>query len=207
MSLQNFDNATSLVLGNDSVVIQIPKDEKIVEFIIAHHNLPVKKESMIANDNYSKDSLNEKWLEPLLEENLENLLPPLSSLIPQIQEHSCLTHISIERSSSGSNPSIEYPSLDSHSSLLPPRPEPKHKTGKSAGSRKSENNDYCLKQQANSIPDSISKVGKGKGITKSGKECVSKNLVTERNRRRRIKEGLHTLRALVPNISKVNIVP
>lgn len=31
----------------------------------------------------------------------------------------------------------------------------------------------------------------------------SKNLVTERNRRKRIKDGIFTLRALVPNISKV----
>lgn len=34
----------------------------------------------------------------------------------------------------------------------------------------------------------------------------SKNLVTERNRRTRIKTGLFALRALVPKISKVNIV-
>ncbi|XP_073014983.1 transcription factor bHLH90-like [Primulina eburnea] len=32
----------------------------------------------------------------------------------------------------------------------------------------------------------------------------SKNLVTERNRRKRIKDGIFTLRALVPNISKMN---
>ncbi|KZV52796.1 hypothetical protein F511_33248 [Dorcoceras hygrometricum] len=32
----------------------------------------------------------------------------------------------------------------------------------------------------------------------------SKNLITERNRRKRIKDGIFTLRALVPNISKMN---
>ncbi|XP_023733905.1 transcription factor ABORTED MICROSPORES [Lactuca sativa] len=47
--------------------------------------------------------------------------------------------------------------------------------------------------------------GNGKAKHKIGKEQYhSKNLVTERNRRKRIKDGLYTLRALVPRISKMD---
>lgn len=51
--------------------------------------------------------------------------------------------------------------------------------------------------------------GDGKEIKKAknkiGKEQFqSKNLVTERNRRKRMKDGLYTLRALVPRISKMD---
>ncbi|KAI3733502.1 hypothetical protein L6452_12945 [Arctium lappa] len=44
-----------------------------------------------------------------------------------------------------------------------------------------------------------------KGKHKIGKEQFqSKNLITERNRRKRMKDGLYTLRALVPRISKMD---
>lgn len=80
----------------------------------------------------------------------------------------------------------------------------KQSIGKPYGKRKSGYDEDLLKQQAGLIPESNNEVAKV--IQRSERDHFrSKNLVTERNRRNRMKDGLFTLRALVPKISKVKI--
>ncbi|KAJ9176385.1 hypothetical protein P3X46_011703 [Hevea brasiliensis] len=183
----------------------ITKDQKIIEFITAQFNV-LKQEALIAHD-YS--SINELCLDPFLEQNLQNLPPPshLLSLIPRTQFHHPLNqpnnHSSFEGSSSVSNPSNEHSSFDSHSGHLSRKGILKQSIGKPCGKRKSDYDENLLKQQAGLFPDCNNKAAKV--IQRSERENFrSKNLVTERNRRNRMKDGLFTLRALVPKISKMN---
>ncbi|KAG8641724.1 transcription factor bHLH90 isoform X2 [Manihot esculenta] len=184
----------------------IAKDQKIIEFITAHFNV-LKQEASIAHD-YA--SINELYLDSFPEHNLQNLQPPshLSSLIPPIHIHHPLNqpnnHSSFEGSSSVSNPSNEHSSFDSHSGgYLSRKGILKQSIGKPYGKRKSGYDEDLLKQQAGLIPESNNEVAKV--IQRSERDHFrSKNLVTERNRRNRMKDGLFTLRALVPKISKMN---
>ncbi|CAK7332677.1 unnamed protein product [Dovyalis caffra] len=181
----------------------IVKDEKMIESIRAQCHVPLKQEDVI--EHYSDSSLNENCLDPLLEENLPHSCH-LLSLIPQIQFLYPLTqatqpnnNLSFEGSSSSSNPSNEAPSFVSYASQLPQHGHLELSIGKSSGSRKSMRDENILKQRAG-FPDCETKL-----IRKLKRDDYkSKNLVTERNRRTRIKTGLFALRALVPKISKMD---
>ncbi|KAL3582755.1 hypothetical protein D5086_017087 [Populus alba] len=174
------------------------KDEKMIESIRAHCHVPIKQEA-VTEHGYSNSSFDDHRPDSLLEENS----PPschLLSLIPQTQFLLPLTQprnsISFEGSSSGSNPSIEAPSFVSNASQLPQHGHLQLSVGKSI------HDENILKQRAGSA-DCNKKVPKV--IRRSERDDYkSKNLVTERNRRTRIKTGLFALRALVPKISKMD---
>lgn len=196
-----------------SFFYQVAKDDKIIESIRAHCQIlrPIKQETMIAHGYSNLGFNNEHCIDPLLEENVQNLPPPCHSLslIPQMQILVPLTqpgnnNPSLEGSSSSSNPSNEHPSCVSYGYQLLENGDLELSIGKSSGSRKSTHQENILKQQGSLFPDCNKKVKK---VSRRSERDYykSKNLVTERNRRTRIKNGLFALRALVPKISKVNI--
>ncbi|KAI5419617.1 hypothetical protein KIW84_043690 [Lathyrus oleraceus] len=163
----------------------IPRDINIVEFISAFCCVSIKQEAMSAQ-SYTNMNFNEHYYP---------LTPGLSA-----ENHSS-SNPSIEGPSNGSNPSIEHLLFDSKFECLVPH--------------------ECLNQPVEISP--ISKV-KSQGYNKtlsfhygngeedkeeSAKEPQkemyhAKNLITERNRRNRIKKGLFILRSLVPNITKMD---
>ncbi|WOG88768.1 hypothetical protein DCAR_0208003 [Daucus carota subsp. sativus] len=112
----------------------------------------------------------------------------------------------IEGSSAGSTPSNEYLLLQSGSSHVSPNLSPIKSIGNPTKSWKRKLNEEMPKDEVARVANHVfDKKDKVKGKQKTGKEqYYSKNLITERNRRTRIKEGLFTLRALVPNISKMD---
>lgn len=119
--------------------------------------------------------------------------PTLQVFPPVTQSRS---YTSVEGSSSSSNPSNECPMFDSNCG--PPFKQSK----KSSGSKNPECNKKWQNQEKEC--DVVIQNHTAEVVQKKENEKFhSKNLVTERNRRNRIKDGLFTLRSLVPKITKV----
>ncbi|GAV81288.1 HLH domain-containing protein/bHLH-MYC_N domain-containing protein [Cephalotus follicularis] len=185
----------------------IPKDQQIIELVSAYCNIPLEQENMIAQ-SYTKGILTKQQLDPLLEESLQNLAPPLHllSFIPRIQFHLPHTQFntlpSLEGSSRGSSPLNEHPSFDSHSSYACVSGSLKQSIGRSSVSKRPKQHDYVLELERRSLRAAKDNL---KAMQRPDKgQWKSKNIVTERNRRERIRDGLFTLRSLVPKISKMD---
>lgn len=188
---------------------QIPKDQKIIEFITA--KCDVSYHGAASACSYTSLTLDEYHLDLLSEEYLQHwpLTLHLLSSNPRIQVLPPVTQSSsypcAEGSSSSSNPSNECASFDLNYDFINQHGSVKQSIGKSSGSK----NYKHKKQQAYLVSNcgNVVENDEGKVIQKPGRERFhSKNLVTERNRRNRIKDGLYTLRALVPKITKVKII-
>lgn len=157
---------------------------------------------MSAHSHNDKSLLEKLHRHPFVVEHLNDQCH-LNSM-SRLQSHVTVSHTSpygIEGSSAGSTPSNEYLLLQSGSSHVSPNLSPI----KSTRSWKRKFDQEMSKDEVVRVANhAVDKKDKVKGKQKTGKEQYhSKNLITERNRRIRIKEGLFTLRALVPNISKV----
>ncbi|XP_021895843.1 transcription factor bHLH90 isoform X2 [Carica papaya] len=185
-----------------------PKDVKIIELITSLYDASSEQE-MTAQ---SYMTLGED-LDPPAEANLQNLQPVLRlpTLIPKTQVLTQVTqsHIypSFDGSSSSSHPPSKQGSFDSNPCYGSQNEPLKESVGKFFGFKRSRNGDILIKQQAGVALNCNVKVARGnsKAIRQPGSETYqSKNLVTERNRRNRIKDGLFALRAIVPKISKMD---
>ncbi|KAH7570287.1 hypothetical protein JRO89_XS05G0081800 [Xanthoceras sorbifolium] len=190
-----------------------PKDQKIIDFVVAQCN--ASTDQVTTARSYANMSLNERrCLDPCIEDNLRNYPSSfqLLTLIPSIQNlHPATpfnTHPSYEGSSIASNPSTEHPSFDSNYSYATQNEPLKQSIIESSGCDKPKYDDKnMLREQTELVLGCNNKVvtRNKKAIQRPGREnCQSKNLVTERNRRNRIKDGLFTLRSLVPKISKMD---
>ena len=162
-------------------------------------------------------SPNENSLDPLPGKYADNLPPPLLHLssILQLQFLPPATQPSMlcgfEGSSNVSDRLNEHPSLDSSSCLAPRHKSLKRPIEKSSFSTDHHYNETLLKQQLGlglglvSATPMVEKENEKARQKPESEQYHSKNLITERNRRNRIKDGLFTLRALVPKISKVRL--
>ncbi|KAK1376559.1 Transcription factor bHLH90 [Heracleum sosnowskyi] len=184
----------------------VPNDQKLVELITAYYNVSVKQEIMSAHSHDDKSLLEKLHKHPFVVEHLNdqchlNSMSRLQSLVT----YSHASPYGVEGSSAGSTPSNEYLLLQSGSSHVSPNLSPIKSIRNSTKSWKRKFDEDMSKEVVRMANHATDKKDKVKGKQKTGKEQYhSKNLITERNRRVRIKEGLFTLRALVPNISKMD---
>lgn len=174
-------------------LFQIKKDQNIIELVLAHYNTS-REQRVVPAGSYSNVSLDEQCLDILLKENLQSFPSPLQLLtfVPSTQVLSATTQFNThpynEGSSSGSNPSIEHPSFDSNYGFIAQNVPLMQPIGNSCVKRPKYKN-HVFKEE----------LGERQRLGRA------KNLITERNRRNKLKDGLYALRALVPKISKVNI--
>lgn len=159
---------------------QIPRDQKIIDYVCARFRGPPKQESMVMESS-----------------NQENSPPSLhyQNLAHQISQPT--NYSSFEGSSTCSSLSNEPQLVQlGHDHVL--SGVSLEKPGKDYVGSSGENPRLRRKRYTGStLTDCTEIVGTKKGPFKS------KNLETERNRRKRIKDRELALRALVPNITKV----
>ncbi|KAK7250566.1 hypothetical protein RIF29_33080 [Crotalaria pallida] len=176
---------------------EIPKDISIIDYISTHCCVSLKQEAISAvgyaslNFDEHKQCL-QRW-------------PTLSTLTSNVQlpGSKCSSHPSFEGTSSGSYPPNEHKSCDSktqHEYVKNKSPMPKIKKPKYNGTSGKQRR--VLKSHCGNGEEEKSKLVR----QPQGERFIAKNLATERKRRNRIKNGLFTLRSLVPKITKMDRV-
>ncbi|GKV22881.1 hypothetical protein SLEP1_g32698 [Rubroshorea leprosula] len=185
----------------------IPEDQKMLELVTTQCNALVESEQ---SSIITSVCINEQSIDPSLEENLQKLpLSYRSSTVIPIVHPSPITQLranpSFEGSSIGPNLPIEDLTLASASAYI--SPSKSKQLIKNHCTKRPSCSDNVYKQGGGSVLNCDNKPAKDNARVsrcRDKEHYYSKNLVTERNRRNRIKDGLFTLRALVPKISKMD---
>ncbi|KAG8388872.1 hypothetical protein BUALT_Bualt02G0170200 [Buddleja alternifolia] len=173
----------------------VPKDQKIIDYISAHFIIPFKQENM-SEKAYTNLNLGEQLPDPYANDHRQNCPPLLKyfNFPPQMSQPN--TYSSFEGSSTCSSLSNEHQSLKVASDQVFGSVS-EEKISNNLRLKRKNYTDLSLAHNDKKVCMKIrQKPGKG--------PFKSKNLVTERNRRKRIKDGMFALRALVPKITKMD---
>ncbi|KMT07248.1 hypothetical protein BVRB_6g148810 [Beta vulgaris subsp. vulgaris] len=166
----------------------IEEDESIIEYVKSQFTIKSELETM----STSTISFDEQSIDPVFDRSTNICLSSLnqSNILawpqqPLIQIAPLYSDSTLDVSSTGSFPSDERPSPDSNWSSV--------------------SHDIPLQPVTACHEDSIILKNKMDSRLKPERgHCKSKNLLTERNRRQRIHDGILSLRALVPKITKMH---
>lgn len=176
--------------------LQVPKDQKIIDFVDSLYNIWLEQETM---------KLNPKCLTKQPVQELMFNVSPSMDYLTDISAHQYLPQHSFdhffEGFSTDSIPSDDPPAFDSSSKY---GSQKFYESEKSVGIT----DNYLFGEKMDFIPNCSELIGEEEENLKVFKiseteQHKSKNLIAERNRRHRLKDRIHSLRSLVPKITKV----
>ncbi|XP_052205413.1 transcription factor bHLH90 isoform X2 [Diospyros lotus] len=191
---------------------QIPRDQKIIDLVADQCKITMAQKATSAQD-HSAMRLN---AQPHDAEYSNNRLSHLQylNLFPGLPIHSRVSQPGaypvLEGSPASSNPSNEHFSMDSCSGHPSPNVSVSESTRKHPTlKRPISSRDMPVKQEFGFLVEStpnhlVERENLKSRLSLEREQHQSKNLITERNRRKRIRNAHFALRALVPKITKMD---